>query len=176
MVYINEFLPNPSGVDNKENEWIEIYNDGNSAINLNGFKITSQNKSYIIKNKIIQPKEFLILKRSETGLLLNNSNGILKFFDKNNNLIQEISFFGSAPEGKSFSKFGNNFVFTNPTPTKENFLSNQVLINDYFSSKKFNFLENSSVIFAGLFFSLLLTLIIWFIFKNYGKTKELFFK
>jgi hypothetical protein len=175
MVYINEFLPNPYGKDNSLNEWIELYNDSNKSLNLNGFKIFSQNKYFLIKNKYISPKSFLVLSRKETGLVLNNNNGELKFFDPNGKLIQDVKFFGSAPENQSFSRFNDKFFFTIPTPGKENILINQVLISDYLPNKT-NYFMSKEIIFAGIFFSVLITFLIWFIFKNYEKTKELFFE
>jgi len=84
MVYINEWLPNPWGNDLK-NEWIELYNDSNQSINLSGWTIFSQNKSYKIKNKIIQPYSYLLLTKEETKLPLLNQNGEIKLLDFNGN-------------------------------------------------------------------------------------------
>jgi len=176
MVYINEWLPNPSG-NEAQNEWIELYNDSNSSINISGWSIVSENKTYQIKNKILGSKEYLILKRTETKLPLANQNGELKLLDANKNIIQKINFFGQAPENKSFSRFDNDFFFAEPTPAKENkqIFTTQIIKN-YPENLPLNKLINvNEIIFFGILTGILLSLIMWIIIKNHENLKELFF-
>jgi hypothetical protein len=176
MVYINEWLPNPSG-NEAQNEWIELYNDSNSSVNISGWSIVSGNKTYQIKNKILNPKEYLILKRTETKIPLLNQNGELKLLDANKNIIQKINFFGQAPENKSFSRFNNDFFFTEPTPVKENkqvFMAQ--IVKNYPENLVLNkLISTNEIIFFGILTGILLSLIMWIIIKSNENLKELFF-
>jgi len=176
MVYINEWLPNPIGSDLK-NEWIELYNDSNQSINLSGWTIFSQNKSYKIKNKIIQPHSYLVLTREETKLSFLNQNGEIKLLDFNGNVVDKANFFGSAPEGKSFSRFNNDFFFTIPTPGKKNeFIFSAQIDKNYPENIVLNqLISTKEIIFLDVIVGILLSLIIWFIIKNDENFKELFF-
>lgn len=176
MVYLNEWLPNPS-LNETQNEWVELYNDSNFSVNISGWSIVSGNKTYQIKNKVLGPKEYLILKRTETKLPLINQNGELKLFDANKNIVQKINFFGQAPENKSFSRFNNNFFFTEPTPGKEN---KQVftaqIIKNYPENLVLNkLIDTNEIIFFGILTGILLSLIMWIIIKSNANLKELFF-
>ncbi|MGC8775743.1 MAG: lamin tail domain-containing protein [Minisyncoccia bacterium] len=177
MVKINEWLPNPIGKDN-QNEWIELYNDANQTINLNNWVIVSGNKTYKIKDKSINPKSFLLLNQKEMRFNLLNENGQLKLYDAQNNLIDQAKFFGQAPEGKSFSRFENNFIFSEPTPGKENFYAQTVeIIKNYPLNLPLNKIYNQKEFFIiAILIGILLSLITWYIIKNNENLKELFFK
>lgn len=177
MVKINEWLPNPQGSDNKE--WIELYNDTNQIINLNNWIIVSGKKSYTIKNQVIKPNEFLVLKRSGTKLALLNQNGELKLYNNEGKLIDAAQFFGQAQEGKSFSRFENYFIFTNPTPGSKNInLGAAQVINNFYPenlilNKIYNFKE---VFILNILIGIFISLAIWYIIKNNESLQELFFK
>jgi len=176
MVYINEWLPNPSE-NETQNEWIELYNDSNYSINISGWSIVSGNKTYQIKNKILNPKEYLILKRTETKLPLINQNGELKLLDANKNIVQKINFFGQAPKNKSFGRFNNDFFFAEPTPGKENkqvFMAQ--IVKNYPENLVLNkLISTNEIIFFGILTGILLSLIMWIIIKSNETLKELFF-
>lgn len=177
MIKINEWLPNPFGVDS-EGEWIELYNDSNQVINLNNWKIISQNKSYKIKNIILAPQEFMVLTRKQTKLSLLNKNGELKLFDSYGNLIDEAKFWGEAPEGKSFSRIGDIFLFSEPTPGKKNIQTNQTYhaIADYHQAAIINkTLSFKNFIFLEITIGILLVLAFWFIIRNHAEIRKLFF-
>lgn len=176
MIQINEWLPNPSGKD-LENEWIELYNNSNQKINLNNWVIYSNSKFFKIKNKIIDPYSFLILKRQETKLGLLNSNGELKIFDPNGKLVDEAKFFGQAPENKSFSRFNKEFIFTTPTPNQKNdFKQTAQIIKNYPENIPLNKINYYNFIFIGIIIGILLSLIFWYIIKNNDEFQNLFFK
>jgi hypothetical protein len=63
-VKINEFLYNPVGTDTG-NEWIELYNNFDEEVNLNGWRLQKQSASlytvYTFSNTVIQPYAFLLI-------------------------------------------------------------------------------------------------------------------
>lgn len=66
-VVINEFLPNPVGGDNgNRSEWIELYNNGATAVDLSGYKVQGKSSgtptiSELPAGTVIGPGEYLIL-------------------------------------------------------------------------------------------------------------------
>ncbi len=126
-VVISEFIPNPVGVDS-DGEWIELYNQTNSEVNLNGYSITDTEGTthkYSISNATIAAGGFAVFDRETTGITLNN--------DKESLIL-------TKPEGASCQtdfakdtvnpKEGNSFAYdfnskswkwtTTPTPGSEN--------------------------------------------------------
>ncbi|MBT4385020.1 lamin tail domain-containing protein [Candidatus Peregrinibacteria bacterium] len=103
---ITEVFPNPEGPDAKE-EWIELTNGGNEAVNLGNWQIDDGpggSEAYTFPDDtIIQPGETLIIFREESNIALNNSDEIVELNDFTGETIDEISYEHSE-EGKSFSK------------------------------------------------------------------------
>lgn len=186
MIFINEWLPNPIGLDSK-GEFIELFNNGNSSVNLNGWVIKNKNgKEFKLTNFQIGSNKYLLLPRSLTKLTLNNTNEVIFLYDDKNNLIDQSSYLGSATEGKSFNRINYNrdetqhFNFGNPTP---GFINDQSLniqlysfnypfntpINDY----SLNFL-NIVAIFFGV--AIFLIGIISYTIKKDENISEFFFK
>ena len=120
------------GTENSANdEWIELYNNSSSLIDINGWKIISNDETpnIILKNKI-PSKGFFILERTDETTLpnakadliykgnLNNNGEYLKLIDANEKVIDEIDcskewFFGDneakrTMERKNTSINGNN--------------------------------------------------------------------
>lgn len=124
MVVINEFLPNPAGKDT-EGEWIELFNNSQEAVNLNGWQIKdASGKTFFFKNKI-GPGEYLVFDYKTTKISLNNSAETLFLYDQKGALIDKAEFAGTAPEGKSLARQNKQFIFTNePTPGKANVFKN----------------------------------------------------
>ena len=122
MIYINEWLPNPSGSD-KGAEWIELFNGGTEKISLKNWTLVSGNgKKFVLNDQALIPGGYLVLKQPETKLTLRNQNDSLALYDNRGKIISQSSFYGSAPEGKSFSRDddqavrGATFVFSEQTP------------------------------------------------------------
>jgi hypothetical protein len=106
MILINEWLPNPIGND-ASNEFVELYNTGSSAVTLNGWSLeTSAKKSKKISGSI-PANGYVVLYRKETKLVLKNSDEAIALYDSSGKLVDQSSFVGSAPEGKSFSRIGS---------------------------------------------------------------------
>lgn len=74
-VFINEIMPNPKGPDGTD-EWIEIYNSNNSDVDLSGWQIqdtVGTITTYTIpQGTIILADGFLVFKRPDTQIMLNN--------------------------------------------------------------------------------------------------------
>jgi hypothetical protein len=96
---IKEFLPNPVGAD-KAGEYIKIFNDGDKAVNLAGWKISdASNKSFSLSG-IIQPNGELKLSSTQTKISLNNNGEMIYLFDAKGILIDKLGYSGAAKEGK----------------------------------------------------------------------------
>lgn len=96
---IKEFLPNPIGVD-KDGEYIKIFNDGDKAVNLTGWKISdASNKSFSLSG-IIQPSGELKLLSTQTKISLNNNGETIFLFDEKGALADKLGYTGVADEGK----------------------------------------------------------------------------
>lgn len=120
MIYINEWLPNPSGSD-AENEWVELWNGGEAVVNLDGWKLADQNGKGFSLSGSIGAGEYLFLPRSDTKLTLHNTDGALALYDASGGLADKAQFLGTAPEGKSYSRQdGALFIFAEPTPGAQN--------------------------------------------------------
>jgi hypothetical protein len=122
-ILINEILPSPAGSDATD-EWIEIFNPNNFEFNLSGWKIqdtTGKTKIYIFpKGTKILAKGFLVLKRPESKITLNNNGDGLKLIDSSGKTIDEISY-QKAQKGKSFNRGEDGWFWSeNLTPGAEN--------------------------------------------------------
>jgi hypothetical protein len=186
---ISEFLPNPIGKD-AEGEWIELFNDSENAVNLNGWQIKdASGKTFFFKNKI-DPGEYLVFDYKTTKISLNNNTETLFLYDPKGNLIDKAEFVGAAPEGKSLIRQNSQFIFTDePTPGAANKLSrqgeakmtpnqfpqNESIIPNTFTEAQNNQLNkniNLTNLFIGLFLALVLAFVFTFIVKKLNLLSE----
>jgi lamin tail-like protein len=138
MVFINEWLPNPVGPDATA-EFIELYNNGNRSVDLEGWKLeTGKGKKFSLAGHVIVPGAYLVLDHAETKLSLANTDGALALYNASGILIDEASFAGAAPEGKSFSRINyaptdiGHFAFVDPTPGALNkTINNEIAARKY---------------------------------------------
>jgi hypothetical protein len=113
MVFINEWMPNPPGSDT--GEWVEIYNSGTASADISGWKLrTSSGKEYALSGSIAA-KSYLVIPRSKSKLVLRNSEETLYLYDAKGSQVDSSSFPGTAPEGKSYSRNGEEFYFSEPS-------------------------------------------------------------
>lgn len=125
-IHISEFMPNPVGSD-EEGEWIEIYNNSDKVVDLSGWKIDDEEGGStpftINKNTLINPKDYLVFKRPQTNLALNNDADEVRLFHPDGVLIENISYTAVA-EGESYARINNQWQWTTtPTPGAENILT-----------------------------------------------------
>lgn len=119
-VRINEIYPAPKS-GSGETEWIELYNDEDTVIDLSSYTLNDEKETPIkILQTNIAPYEFIIV---ETSSVLNNSGDTI--YLKNNSMDIEQVAYAAFDEKKSFIRCpdGNGTWVTSTTQTKQ--VSNQ---------------------------------------------------
>lgn len=110
-VFLNELLPNPKG-DDTDAEYIELYNAGESAVDLAGWiiKDTSKNGAYAIpEHTIIGAREYIVFFRSAFGFALTNSGAeSVSLTAPDHALVDTISYSETAAEGKSYNRIASD--------------------------------------------------------------------
>ena len=158
-LYISEILPsNQFSYKNSEGEYldyIELYNDYNYDINLEGFHLTDDlfNKNkWTFPNIYIKKKQYLIIYASgknicddncHTNFKLNKDGEILSLIDKTGNIISQVKY-NKLPSDVSLSYVNNKYIITNPTPNKKNSIKEinnlnidyKIVINEYMTHNK----------------------------------------
>ncbi len=121
---ITEFLPNPYGKD--EDEFIEIYNEGDEELDLNKIFLKIGNKSHRLFG-VIKPKEFKVFSKKELNFNIKNKGEEITILLGKEKELFSIKYTGKAPEGKSFARdeYGK-WRWTIPTPGKENIFSEEI--------------------------------------------------
>lgn len=187
MVLINEWLPNPVGKDSdpsagsgRVGEFVEIFNNGKEPVNLTGWYLKTTTKIKFVLSGEIKPGGFLVFKKPELKLSLNNTEGQIYLYNSGGNLADQARFYGSAPEGKSYSRMANgNFLFSELTPGGVNkFLKQETLTaNVYNYGVPINKIPgNWDFILMGLGVAAVLTGLIIFVIKSNENLSNLFFR
>ncbi len=113
-IFINEILPSPEGPD-EQNEWIELYNANGFEVGLAGWKIEDAQgakTSYRFpEGAKIQAKGYIVLKRPDTKITLNNSEDGLYLFWPDGKTADSMAF-SAAPNGKSYNKTDSGWVWS----------------------------------------------------------------
>ena len=114
LIFINEILPNPEGSD--EAEWIELKSIDIEPIDLSGWKLDDDeggSRPYKIpEGTIINPGQFLIFKKDQTKLALNNTYDAARLLDPDGEIFFETSY-DEVPEGASWARDeGGNWKWT----------------------------------------------------------------
>ncbi len=110
-VFINEILPNPAGADS-DDEWIELYNSNSTDVDLSGWQL--QDITGTVSIFTINPSAgsgqvkilaggFLVFKRPETKIMLNNDEDGINLLTPDNKIIDSINY-TKAPLGQSYNK------------------------------------------------------------------------
>jgi hypothetical protein len=116
---INEIFPNPEKpIKDIEGEFIEIFNEGEEKVNLEGIELIVGDKKIKLKGEI-GGKEYLVIKNKDYKFMIKNDGDKISLV-KDSQKIHEISFFEKAPEGLSLSRFQNGWFWVLPTPGEEN--------------------------------------------------------
>ncbi len=130
MVFINEWLPNPVGPD-AAGEFIELFNGSDESVNLAGWTLRTDTKKKSMISGLIRANGYAVFKRSQTKLSLKNMDEKLLLYDPVGKLVDQSSFEGSAPEGKSLNciiyraaetgrAVVRQFVWGDPSPGAKN--------------------------------------------------------
>ncbi|MBX4204965.1 MAG: lamin tail domain-containing protein [Candidatus Doudnabacteria bacterium] len=111
-VTISEFLPNPDGADSGE-EWIELYNSSNVAVDLAGWILDDESKTGSVGSSaytlpagtVISAENFLALDLPEGSFGLDNTGGdVLRLLWPNKQVASQIAYTGNAPEDTSYAR------------------------------------------------------------------------
>jgi competence ComEA-like helix-hairpin-helix protein len=125
-IILNEILPSPEGAD-EENEFIEIYNSNSFDIDLSGWKIKDTTGTIttftIPSGTIILTNKYLVFKRPQTKISLNNTGDTINLILPNDKIIDSITF-TKAPLNQSYSKIDSIWSWsTTLTPALKNIIS-----------------------------------------------------
>ena len=109
-ILINEIMPSPEGSDETE-EWIEIYNSNNFNVDLDSWRIKDTNGTPTIytfpQNSIITAFGFILLKRPESKITLNNDSDGLNLFNPDGDVVDSVEF-GKAIKNYSYVRTSSN--------------------------------------------------------------------
>lgn len=128
-IIINELYPNPIGPD-EESEFIELKNIGLYAVDLRDWYLSDSSTIKYTLSGQLASDGFVVFKRPQTKIALNNSNGdMVRLFRPNGSLVEEIKYNGLAEENWSYSRnVSNTWLWTvTSTPEKENIFVNKNL-------------------------------------------------
>jgi len=118
-VHINEVFPNPEGSDESE-EWIELYNSSSSDVDLSNWQLqdgAGKITTYTIPSTTkILANGYLVFKRPETKIILNNDGDRISLLTPDGKIIDSVVF-TNAPLGQSYSKINNTNWSWSATPT-----------------------------------------------------------
>ncbi len=118
-IKITEIMPNPED----KTEWIEIQNTSDNLIENIVFKIKdASGKSSSVEIKKLNPQEYHVIYQNDLKIQLNNKGDIVDLLTPDEQLLQSVSY-PTSPKGKSYSLINNIWNWTEPTPLKENTLS-----------------------------------------------------
>ncbi|MBM4177300.1 lamin tail domain-containing protein [Candidatus Gribaldobacteria bacterium] len=119
-VIITEILPNPIGKDS-EGEFIELFNQSESAIDLKGWTLVDeQSKTFLFKdNFLLPPQSFAFLTIQQTKINLNNDKDVIVLFNEKQERVDSVAY-EKSQEGLSYSKNKDKWQWADPTPGKAN--------------------------------------------------------
>ena len=134
-VVMNEFIPNPIGLDDalKPNgEWVELYNNSSVSFDLSGWTIydnDDSHKLYITNSNtntdgtIIAPHGFLVVyKNGDADFILNNDTGSVRLATgypiASSVVVDSYLYDGEKPEGYSWARIPDGVgTWIDPIPT-----------------------------------------------------------
>ncbi len=103
LIVFSELMPNPKGKDNGA-EWLELFNNGKTEINLNHWKIKNQRGNEIQLKGKIKGQDWFLVKIKEPGFSLNNQEEKLQLMDGQNKMVAEVSYTTYAKSAMSYSQ------------------------------------------------------------------------
>ena len=134
-IIITEFLPNPEDSD-RDNEFIEIYNAGETEINLSGWILEDKMgriKNFKISEKVkIKSGGYKAFYSDETRIALNNSGDGVVLKDEKGNIMDETPVSDSAKEDQAYAlNEDDNWVWTlRPTAGRKNIIKEEKKASD----------------------------------------------
>ena len=116
QVLINEVLPNPDNAHTEE--WVELYNVGDTDVDLGGWSLSDSNgygssgSLTIDAGTTIAPGEYLVFVVRGSDGLLNNGGDDLELSDANSALVDELTWTSSAPGDLSMARQVRTMLIT----------------------------------------------------------------
>lgn len=120
-LHLSELYPDTDGKDTTD-EFIEIQNDGDTVVSLDGWSLTDANGARFTfsKTDTIQPRAFLAITRPQSRIALNNTGDTITIFAPNGNAVDNQSYEKAKPLF-SFAKTNGVWIWTStPTPNEPN--------------------------------------------------------
>jgi hypothetical protein len=125
---VTELLPNPAAPQTDEaNEYIELFNPGDDAFNLNGYTLetgqTTLHDFTFTSDVLLQPHSYLALYSADTGLSLSNSGGQARLLAADGTVLSQSDAYGTAADGLAWAidpTDGTWHWTLTPTPGAEN--------------------------------------------------------
>jgi len=115
-IFISEVMFDPAGADNQE--FIELWNNGSSTIDLSGWQIRFGDKKYQIPDSTsILADGNLVFYRAATKIVLTNSGGKIELVAPGGDVIDLVKY-GKGISGKSYSLVDDEWLMADPTPGK----------------------------------------------------------
>jgi hypothetical protein len=116
-VRLNEVLPAPGAVDwngdkaaDADDEWIELYNAGSDTVDLSGWWLDDGEESgtpyQIVPGTVLQPGEFLVFYRQQTGINLDDGGDKVRLIDPDG-VVVDAAIFEAFALDASYSLDGN---------------------------------------------------------------------
>jgi hypothetical protein len=119
LIYINEVWPEPQ---DSSQEFVELINLGDNSVDLSGWTLADNARSYTIASFSLEPGEIRIFTKAETKLALNNfGQETVRLTDPNGTVVAQIEY-EDAPKNQSYnlSEDGEYFWSVVATPGKPN--------------------------------------------------------
>lgn len=123
QLIITELLPDPtSPQSDAKDEFIELFNPNNFAINLKDYILQSgpdYQYEYIFADVEILPGEYMALYAGETALVLGNKGSKVRLVAPDSSLVDEVEYTETKP-GLSWALSGEEWFITDPSAGAEN--------------------------------------------------------
>ncbi len=122
-IEITELMPDPvAPLSDANDEYIELYNPTNQPALLSGLKLqtgTTYSYTYAFAAEVIPANSYLVLYASTTNVSLSNSGGKARIIDASGTTLNEVSAYGKAEAGKSWSLISGAWEWAEPSPMAE---------------------------------------------------------
>jgi len=131
-IVINEILPNPDGTD-ETNEWIELYNTNNFDVDISEWILEDTDgtkTTYTLpKDTKILSNSYLLLKRPDTKITLNNTTDGLNLMWPDKTVVDSVKYTNS-PKNQSYNKTKSGWSWSSGlTPNQLNNIALAVVKN-----------------------------------------------